>query len=193
MATLGTSWAQVHPSRIEPGVLMQITQASQALRLVADGKPRIMLDPEDLYVYMRTLGMTAQAQVGQTAGNNLPGATLIPKYISTPTYRIRANAAWDHHDSANMSRWGVNIAQGYRLANRQAIFQVLRNMELYGVNAANGEGFLNGGGSATTAQMVKEVAKQTEGDVIEFCYDDTLIGQGSGGADMVVLQMPEVE
>jgi hypothetical protein len=269
MATLGTSWAQVHPSRIEPGVLMQISQASQAQRLLADGKPRIMLDPEDLYVYMRTLGMNGQAQVGQTAGNLLPGATLIPKYISTPTYRIRAHAEWDHHDAANMSRWGVNIAQGYRLANRQTIFQVLRNMQLYGVNAANGEGFLNGGGtavslppdtfgnttvltydsgqmalwllqqllnlkartyqlgkphrfvflgpqriigqfelvnvvqltsyqrlgsgSATTAEMVKQVAKETQGDVIEFCYDDTLIGQGAGGSDMVILQMPEVE
>jgi len=269
MATLGTSWAQVHPSRIEPGVLMQISQASQALRLVYDGKPRIMLDPEDLYVYMRTLGFTGQAQVGQTAGNLLPGATLVPRYISTPTYRIRSNAQWDHHDAANMGRWGVNIAQGYRLANRQTHFQTLRNMQLYGVNASNGEGFLNSGGtavtlppdtfgntnvlsydngqmalwllqqllnlkaatyqlgkphrfvflgpqriigqfelvdvvqltsyqrlgagSATTAQMVKEVAKECEGDVIEFCYDDTLIGQGAGGADMVILQMPEVE
>lgn len=269
MATLGTSWAQVHPSRIEPGVLMQITQASGALRLVAGGKPRILLDPEDLYVYMRTLGMTGQAQVSQTAGNLLPGATLIPRYISTPTYVIRSHATWDHHDAANMSRWGVNIAQGYRLANRQSHFQTLRNMELYGVNASNGEGFLNAGGtavtlppdsfgnvnilnydpgqlavwflqqllnmkartyqlgkphrfvflgpqrilgqmqsvnivqvtsyqrlgagSATTTQVIKEVQKETEGDAIEFCYDDTLIGQGAGGADMVVLQMPEVE
>lgn len=269
MATLGTSWAQVHPSRIEPGVLMQINQASQALRLVADGKPRIMLDPEDLYVYMRTLGFRARTNVNQGAGNLLPGATLVPRYISTPTYRIRSHAEWDHHDAANMSRWGVNIAEGYRLANRQGIFQTLRNMELYGVNASNGEGFLNSGGtavtlppdtfgnttvstydngqmalwllqqllnlktatyqlgkphrfvflgpqriigqlelvnivqltsyqrigagSATTAQVVQEVAKACEGDVIEFCYDDTLIGQGAGGADMVILHMPEVE
>jgi len=150
MATLGTSWAQVHPSRIEPGVLMQITQVSQCLRLLADGAPRIMLDPEDLYVYMRRLSMRSQAQVGQTAGNLLPGATLIPGYISTPTYRIRAHAEWDHHDAANMSRWGVNIAEGYRLANRAGIFQTLRNMELYGVNASNGEGFLNGGGTAVS-------------------------------------------
>lgn len=269
MATLGTSWAQVHPSRIEPGVLMQINQVSQYQRLLANGAPRIMLDPEDLYVYMKRLSMRAQAQVSQGAGNLLPGATLIPSYISTPTYRVRAHAEWDHHDAANMSRWGVNIAEGYRLANRQGIFQTLRNMALFGVNASNGEGFLNSGatavslppdsfgdttvrtydngqmalfllqqllnlksrtyqlgkphrfvflgpqrilgqfelvnvvqltsyqrlgaGSATTAEMVKQVEKETQGDVIEFCYDDTLIGQGSGGADMVILQMPEVD
>jgi hypothetical protein len=129
---------------------MQITQASQAQRLLADGRPRIMIDPEDLYVYMRTLGFRGQASVGQTAGNLLPGATLVPRYISTPTYRVRAHAEWDHHDAANMSRWGVNITEGYRLANRAGIFQTLRNMQLYGVNASNGEGFVNAGGTAVT-------------------------------------------
>ena len=269
MATLGTSWAQVHPSRIEPGVLMQVTQASQYQRLLADAAPRIMLDPEDLYIYMKTLSMRGTAQVGQTAGNLLPGVTLIPGYISTPTYRVRAHAEWDHHDAANMSRWGVNIAEGYRKGNRQTIFQTLRSMALFGVNAANGEGFVNSGatavtlppdtsgnttvltydngqlaffmlqqllnmkirtfqlgkphrfvflgpqrilgqmetvdivqltsyqrigaGSATTAELIKSVAKETQGDVIEFCYDDTLQGQGAGGSDLVILQMPEVD
>lgn len=269
MATLGTSWAQTHPSLVEPGVLMQITQVSQCLRLLAGGAPRVMLDPEDLYVYMKRLSMRSATQVSQTAGNLLPGATLIPGYISTPTYVIRSHAEWDHHDAANMSRWGVNIAEGYRLANRQGIFQTLRNMLLYGVNAANGEGVLNSGatavtlppdtfgnttvssydngqmalfllqqllnlksrtyqlgkphrfvflgpqrilgqlelvnvvqltsyqrlgaGTGTTAEMVAAVAKTAEGDVIEFCFDDTLQGQGAGGADLVILQMPEVD
>src|SRR6185312_7512941 len=147
MATLGTSWAQVHPSRVEPGVLMQINQVSQAMRLVATGAPRVLLDPEDIYVYMRCLAMRARTQQGQTAGNLLPGATLIPDFISTAAYRIRAAAQWDNHDSANMSRWGVNIAEGYRLANRQGIFQTLRNMLLYGYNPANFEGFLNAPGA----------------------------------------------
>lgn len=268
MAVLGTSWYQAHPSRIEPGVLMQINQVSQYQRLLAGAAPRIMLDPEDLYIYMRKLSFRGRAQIGQTAGNLLPGATLIPSYISTPSYRVRAHAEWDHHDAASMSRWGVNITEGYRLANRQGIFQTLRNMALFGVNPANSEGFLNSGatavtlppdtfgnatvlnydnaqmalfllqqllnlkartyqlgiphrfvflgpqrvlgqfelvnvvqltsyqrlgaGTATTAEMVAAVAKETEGDVIEFCYDDTLIGQGTGGTDMVILQMPEV-
>lgn len=270
MAVLGTSWAQVHPSRIEPGVLMQINQHSQALRLVAGGAPRVILDPEDLYVYMRRLEMRGVVQGSQTAGNLLPGADLVPAYISTPTYRLRCHAEWDHHDDANMNRWGVNIVDGYRLANRQGIYQALRNLELYGMQPANGEGILNtagatsvtlppdsfgnsnyvaydngqmalfllqqlvniktrtvqfgiphrfvflgpqrmlgqfalsnvvqltsyqrpGAGSGTTTSMTQDVAKQAEGDTIEFCYDDTLIGQGSGGSDMLVLMMPEVE
>lgn len=270
MATLGTSWIQTHPSRVEPGVLMQINQHSQALRTVAGGAPRIILDPEDLYIYMRALEMVGVVQASQTAGNLLPGATLVPRYISIPTYRLRCHAEWDHHDDANMNRWGVNIVDGYRLANRQGIYQALRNLLLYGAQPANGEGILNtpeatavtlppdsfgdttypsydaaqmalfllqqivnlkartdqfgiphrfvflgpqrmlgqfsaanivqltsyqrpGAGSATTAEVVKEVGKGAEGDLIEFCYDDTLIGQGSGGTDMLVLIMPEVE
>lgn len=270
MPQLATSWAQIHPSRIEPGVLMQINQHSQCLRAVAGGAPRIILDPEDLYVYMRRLSMRAVAAAGQGAGNMLPGAELIPGYVMTPTYRLRNNAQWDHHDDANMNRWGVNIVEGYRLANRQGIFQANRNLLLYGMQPANGEGIVNtpgatavslpadtfgnttyvaydnaemalfllqqivtlkaqteqfgiprrfvflgpqrmlgqfalknivqltsyqrpGAGTGTTVTVTKEVAKEAEGDTIEFAYDDTLIGQGAGGTDMLVLIMPEVE
>lgn len=49
-----------------------------------------------------------------------------------------------------------------------------------------------GAGSTTTAGMVKEVA-QLNGDTIEWVYDDTLIGQGSGGTDLVIIVMPEVK
>jgi hypothetical protein len=51
-----------------------------------------------------------------------------------------------------------------------------------------------GAGTTTTAGMVKEVASINEDDIF-WCYDDTLIGQGSGGAstDLVLLVMPEVK
>jgi len=270
MAVLGTSWAQTHPSRIEPGVLMNINQASGFQELLATGAPRILIDPEDLYVYIRTLAMRGQAATNQNAANLLPGATLIPGYRSTPTYRIRAHAEWDHHDAANMSRWGVNIAEGYRRANRQTIFQTLRNLALFGFNSNLSEGLLNtpgatavnlppdsfgdvsvrtydngamaifllsviqqmknrtfqwgiphrfvflgpqrvisqfetinivqvtsyqrvGAGTATTAQVVEQVLKETQGDAIEWAYDDTLIGQGQGGTDAIICIMPEVK
>ncbi len=48
-----------------------------------------------------------------------------------------------------------------------------------------------GAGSATTAAVVKEVMKQS-GHNVMWCYDDTLIGQGAGGTDAVILVMPEV-
>jgi len=270
MGILGTTWTQVHPSLVEPGVLNRINQVSQFIRLVAGGAPRIMLTAEDLFVYVHTLDMRGQAATNQNAANLLPGATLRLGYISTPTYRVRAHAEWDHHDAANMARNNVNIVEGYRRANRQTIYQTLRNLALYGFNSNLSEGFLNtpgatatnlppdtfgndsvrtydngqmaiflmnvilqlkirtfqygrprrfvflgpqrviaqfqslnivqltsyqriGSGSATTAEMVAEIAKRTEGDVIEWCYDDTLIGQGAGGTDAVICMMPEVE
>lgn len=49
-----------------------------------------------------------------------------------------------------------------------------------------------GAGSTTTAGVVKDVAG-LNGDVVEWAYDDTLIGQGSGGADAVLIVMPELE
>ena len=49
-----------------------------------------------------------------------------------------------------------------------------------------------GGGTATTAEVVKTVAQEA-GDVIEWYYDDTLIGQGPGGTDAIIITIPEIE
>jgi hypothetical protein len=49
-----------------------------------------------------------------------------------------------------------------------------------------------GAGSATTAQLVKEIL-MANGDTLIWGYDDTLIGKGAGGNDAVILSMPEVE
>lgn len=49
-----------------------------------------------------------------------------------------------------------------------------------------------GAGTATTANVVKETA-MANGDTILWCYDDTLIAQGSGGTDAVLIVMPKVE
>jgi hypothetical protein len=49
-----------------------------------------------------------------------------------------------------------------------------------------------GAGSLTTAGVVKEVTAMNE-DMVEWVYDDTLIGKGAGGADAVVITIPEVK
>ncbi len=49
-----------------------------------------------------------------------------------------------------------------------------------------------GAGSATTAAMITEAVK-TCGDQVEWVYDDTLIGKGSGGNDLVILTIPEIK
>ena len=48
-----------------------------------------------------------------------------------------------------------------------------------------------GAGTATTAGVVKETL-MSNGDRIRWCYDDTLIGKGSGGTDAILIVMPEV-
>lgn len=49
-----------------------------------------------------------------------------------------------------------------------------------------------GAGTSTTAGVVETVAKDAGYDV-EWFYDDTLIGKGAGGADLVLFTMPEIE
>ena len=48
-----------------------------------------------------------------------------------------------------------------------------------------------GAGTLPTAGVVKAILEMNE-DSIEWTYDDTLIGQGAGGTDAVVIVMPEV-
>jgi len=49
-----------------------------------------------------------------------------------------------------------------------------------------------GAGTASTAETVEKVAMEN-GDEVTWAYDDTLIGQGAGGTDAVLVVMPEVE
>ena len=48
-----------------------------------------------------------------------------------------------------------------------------------------------GAGTTSTAGVVKDVLEMN-GDEILWCYDDTLIGKGTGGTDAVLIVMPEV-
>jgi hypothetical protein len=49
-----------------------------------------------------------------------------------------------------------------------------------------------GAGTATTGQVIANVVTEN-GDSFEWYYDDTLMGQGAGGSDAVLLTMPEIE
>lgn len=49
-----------------------------------------------------------------------------------------------------------------------------------------------GAGSATTAGVVKFVGADND-DTIIWVYDDTLIGKGAGGTDLILMVMPSVE
>lgn len=50
-----------------------------------------------------------------------------------------------------------------------------------------------GGGTDSTEGLLKRVAEEAGGDIIEWAYDDSLKGLGANGADLVVLIMPEID
>lgn len=150
MGTIATSWVQVHPSFMEPGLVLTYSQASGAFATLASGNPLVRLGSEDLYVYMRSLDIRTKIAAGQSAFNMLPSVGITTQLASTPSYLLRVRAEYDHHDSAQMSNWGAPIAEAYRLGMRQAHFQLIRNNLLYGMNPANGEGLLNAAGITVT-------------------------------------------
>ena len=269
MANLSTGWQITHPSFQEPELLLQYQQASGAFELLAGANPLVKLGSEDQYVYIRRMDVRTKVRGSQGNANYLPSSSVIPSFMSTPTYLLQSRAEYNHHDTAMMGEWGANIVEAQRLANRQGHFQALRSLLLYGMQPANGEGLANtagatsvnlpadsfgattsrtydngqmgqfllsqflatkvrcnqlgipvrfvicapqrilgqfeypnivqltsfqrpGAGSTTTAGMVKDVAG-LNGDVVEWVYDDTLIGQGSGGTDLMIINMPEVK
>lgn len=49
-----------------------------------------------------------------------------------------------------------------------------------------------GAGTTSSVGVIKEVLMQN-GDTVIWVYDDTLIGQGAGGTDAVIICMPEVK
>lgn len=49
-----------------------------------------------------------------------------------------------------------------------------------------------GAGSSTTLAMIKDVVEKN-GDSFEWTYDDTLIGKGANGVDLLVFSVPEIK
>lgn len=49
-----------------------------------------------------------------------------------------------------------------------------------------------GGGTQTVGGLVKTIAGDASGDDVIFCQDDTLIGKGAGGTDLIVITNPEI-
>ncbi len=271
MASIFPAQTKVHPSFSEPELIVQYFQASGAFATLYEGKPRVRMGAEDLWVYVNKLDIRSQSTAAQSAIDFLPSAALQAEYLQTMTYLLRTRAIYDRHDIAASARYAVALPFAQELAMRQGIFQQMRSMLLYGYNAANNEGLLNaqgitqttlppdslgnttvqsyqngdmalfilqqivelktrmfqsgayvnnkivilspqreflqmqygdivevvnyqrpGGGTSTVAEVVKTVAAEA-GDSIEWYYDDTLIGQGSGGTDAVVIIIPEVE
>lgn len=152
MANIFGAVTKVDPSFTEPELIITTAQASGYMDLFADRKPRVKLGEDDFFVYMHRLNVKTQVSASQAAANLLPSASISADYLQAATYRLRVRAEYDHHDTAAAGRWNVSLPEAQRLGMRQGIFQYMRVMGLYGVNASNNEGILNTPG-ATTATL----------------------------------------
>jgi hypothetical protein len=259
--------AIVHPSFVEPGLIVTTSQPSGFADAFAGGGPLNKIGSVDKWIYINRLDLRTQVVAQQAAANLLPSCTIALDYIQTATYRAQSRCEYDDIDMAEAGSWNVGLPEAYRLAMRQGIFQYMRTAALFGVNASNAEGLLNtpgalfvnlppdsygdttiltydsgqlalffllqiqnmitrmyqagvpnrivilaparillqmqmtnivqvtsyqrvGAGTATTAQIIVEMAKQF-GYTVEFAFDDTLQGAGAASADAVIMTVPE--
>jgi hypothetical protein len=268
MALEASAFLTLNPAFHEPQLLVQVSQSSAFIDLLEGESLRNRLGEDDLLVYMKQLNMRSKVAAGGSAYNELPGADLSLNMLSTPTYLLRTRAQWDHHDVAAGARWGLAVPEGYRLALRQANYQMCRDFCLYGGKPQYGEGLVNapgatainlpadslghttastydngemaqfllntvlamktrtyqlglgkkfsivgpqrilglfeynivqlaqyqrvGAGTASTKETFEAVL-MSNGDRLTWGYDDTLQGQGAGGTDLVILDMPGIE
>jgi len=258
----------VSPHHYEPGLIVTQSQASGYFDVLAGEGPRVQLGPIDKAVYANVLDVRTQIASNQATANVLPGVTLTGSIIQAGTYTIRQRNQYSEFDVAEAGEYNVALPMAYRYGHFQGAYQYLRNIGIYGANAANSEGLINtpgataislppdsfgnttistydagqlaiwfnglilagltrmfllgtpmrvviigpqqdlgfmqlqgvvqltsfqrpGAGSATTAQEVTTINKEF-GYTIEWAFDDTLIGQGAGGTDAILVCFPEL-
>lgn len=139
----------IHPSHYEPGLIITQSQASGAFDVLAGGGPRVQIGPIDKVIYANTLDVRTQVAMNQATHNALPGVSLTAGIIQTATYTIRQRNEYNEFDVMEAGEYNVALPSAYRYGQRQAAFQALRNMLLYGLNAANSEGLINTPGATT--------------------------------------------
>ena len=171
MGNITPSFTVVNPSFVEPGLILPYVQASGAFDTLADGAPLVRLSDGDLYVYMKRIDVRTRMAAGQSAYNLLPSVSIALTMISTPSYLFRVRAEYDHHDTAAMGRWGVNIVDAQRLGMRQGHFQLARNALLYGLNPAGGEGLVNAQGATSVS-----LPADSNGNTSVVTYDNGELG-----------------
>jgi hypothetical protein len=171
MPSAAPSFVIVNPSFTEPGIILPYVQASGAFNALAGGEPLVRLGEGDLYVYMKRLDVRTRMAAGQAVYNMLPSVSVVMSMISTASYRFRVRAEYDHHDTAAMGRWGVNMVEAQRLGMRQGHFQLARNALLYGMNPVNGEGLVNAQGST-----IVTLPPDSNGNDTVVTYDNGELG-----------------
>jgi Uncharacterized protein conserved in bacteria (DUF2184) len=161
------AFVTLNPSFIEPELLMQYSQASGFVDVLADGQLRTRLAEDDLIVYMKQINLRAKIAASTSGSQELPSVDIQATMIQAPTYLLQVRNEWNHHDVAAGARWGFAVPEAYRLGGRQANFQLARDATLFGLNPQNGEGVLNAPG-ATAVNLPPD----TFGNTTVVTYDN---------------------
>lgn len=161
------AYITLNPSFIEPEFLVQYSQASAFVDVMADGQPRVRLSEDDLLVYMKQLNLRTRMAASQAGAQELPSVDVQATMISAPTYLLQVRNEYNHHDTAAGSRWGFAVPEAYRLGGRQANFQLMRDAFLFGMNPQNGEGILN-----APSSVAINLPPDTNGNSTVVTYDN---------------------
>jgi len=133
----------VHPSAVEPNLIVTTAQASGFVEDLGGGELRQLLSENDKVVYQNHVDIRTQVAAQMAAANVLPGCTITLDYIQTLAYLIRTRQNYNHLDVADAGEWNVSLPMAYQLGARQGIAQAIRGANLYGFNASNNEGLVN--------------------------------------------------
>lgn len=149
---------------------------------------------QGIYQYIRTACLFGANAANSEGLLNTPNSTAVN--LPPDTF---GNTTLQTYDAGQLVIWFMQQLQAawqrmyYLGTNTRAVLlgpqRVLGQMQL--VDIVQVTSYQRpGAGSATTAQAMREIATEM-GYQLEFAYDDTLVGKGSGGADAVLLVVPE--
>ena len=139
----------VSPHHYEPGLIITQSQASGYFDVLSGEAPRNQLGPIDKAIYANVLDVRTQVAANQATANVLPGVTLTGHIIQAGTYTLRQRNQYSDFDVAEAGEYNVALPMAYRYGHFQGAYQYLRNIGIYGANAANSEGLINTPGATT--------------------------------------------
>lgn len=153
---------------------------------------------QGIFQQMRTMLLYGYNPANGEGLLNSPNATAVT--LPADSY---GNTTVQTYDNGEMALWilsqivllktrmyqsGSNIKNKIRIVSPQRVFLQFQYGSIVQITSYQRPG----AGTSTIGQEIQNVVSEM-GDEIEWFYDDTLIGKGSGGADMVILTIPEVE
>jgi hypothetical protein len=162
------------PQAVELGQKQGIFQQLRTMYLYG-------LNPANNEGLLNTPGATAVTLPADSDGN-----TTVVDYSPNDMYQFMLSQIVSLKQ--RMYQSGANLSNKIRILSPQRIFLQFQYASIVQLTSYQRPG----GGTNTVAGAMQKIAEEA-GDDIEWYYDDTLIGQGAGGTDMVILTIPEVE